>query len=183
MSQFVYHFKPKEMKGSALIPLNKLQNIHPEVYAEQVKKYKGREILLQKRTPILDCLWNDVLHLSPVNPQIILDTWRQEELNISSNVSRIIEVYKIPIERLEESTTICYQCFNYDFENYDSSLDKSWHFKKENFSEQKVVDLKQIEVWKKNNKEGRPLFWYSHTMHVLAQQSIDINNCELILCQ
>ena len=166
-----------------MIPLNQLQEIHPEIYIEQVKKYKGREILLQKRTPILDCFWNDVLHLSPINPQIILDTWKQENIIAHSNVSRIIEVYKIPIELLTESTTICYQSFNYDFNNYNSSLEKSWQFKRVNFQEQKSVDLKQVEIWKNDKKEGRPLFWFGHTMHVLAQQNIDIINCELILCQ
>ena len=49
--------------------------------------------------------------------------------------------------------------------------------------EQKTIDLNQIEFWKDSIKNSRPLFWYSHTMHLLAQQSIDIENCELILCQ
>lgn len=64
---YVYHFKRKNMVGSKLIPLNKLKNIYPDIYKEHVKKYVGREKLLTKNIPLLDCLWNDVLHLSPIN--------------------------------------------------------------------------------------------------------------------
>ncbi|MBY0414229.1 MAG: hypothetical protein K2Q18_08690 [Bdellovibrionales bacterium] len=49
MEQYAYHFKPKEMTGSTLIPLNHLQTTHPEIYSEQIKKYKNREKLLKKR--------------------------------------------------------------------------------------------------------------------------------------
>jgi hypothetical protein len=71
MSQFVYHFKPKNMVGDLLIPLNQLRDKHPMTYAEHVTKYKGREKLLEKTIPLLNCLWNDVLHISPIHPQIV----------------------------------------------------------------------------------------------------------------
>ena len=48
LSQFVYHFKPKGMIGNFLIPLNKLIEKHPEAYNEHIKKYKGREHILQE---------------------------------------------------------------------------------------------------------------------------------------
>lgn len=183
MEQYVYHFKPKEMTGSTLIPLNHLQATHPEIYSEHIKKYKNREQLLQKRVPILNCLWNDVLHLSPINPQIIIDTWRSEGLIGHAGISKSFEVYKIPAKKLREENTICYQSFNYDFENYNPDQEKNWRFIQEKYIELKVVGTEQLSVWHNDMKAGRPFFWYSHTMHVLAEQNIDITGCDIITCQ
>ena len=51
-----------------MYPLNQLKNIYPKVYASRVKNYAGRKWLMGMRFPLLDCLWNDVLHFSPVHP-------------------------------------------------------------------------------------------------------------------
>lgn len=182
MDQFLYHFKPKGMTGNTLMPLNRLQTILPEIYSEHVKKYKNREQLLKKRVPILNCLWNDVLHLSPINPQIILETWEKEGLRAHVGISKSFDVYKIPVKKLIEEKTVCYQSFNFEFNNYDPALEKNWGFKQDNFFELKEVDPKQINVWKNDMKAGRPIFWYSHIMHVLAEQSIDVADCDIITC-
>lgn len=183
MSQYIYHFKPKGMFGDRLIPLNRLREKHPAVYDEHIKKYKGREHLLQETIPLLNCLWNDVLHISPINPQVIIDTWRSEGLYQHAGVPEILEVYKIPVDLLDEEATVCYQSFNFDFNSYDPELDKLWHFQKSSFIEQTEVDPKQLEIWKSDLKNGRRLFWYSHTKHILARQELDTRLCELIICK
>lgn len=182
MSQFVYHFKPKGMSSNRLFPLNRLKDIYPAAYEEHIKKYKGREHLLKEEIEPLGCLWNDVLHLSPINPQRVIDSWRAEAMLQYSGFSGGIEVYKIPIDYLEESTTACYQSYNFDFQCYNPDLDKIWQFEKSSFVEQKDVHPNQLEIWKADMKSGRRLFWYSHTQHILAQQEIDISSCELITC-
>jgi hypothetical protein len=171
------------MSGDLLIPLNTLKATHPEAYSEHVKKYKGREELLQKNIPILNCLWNDVLHISPINPQILLDTWRSEGLFEFSGIKKSIEVFKIPVKLLNDETTVCFQSFNYDFHSKDPNLFKYWNFNQSEFKEQNEVEPKQVEIWKNDIENKRPLFWYSHTMHILAQQTIDTRSCELIVCQ
>lgn len=69
----VYHVVPPNFIGTVLYPLNALQTPLPDIYATQVRKYRGREDLLQHQIPYLDCHWNDVLHFSPVSPQQIHD--------------------------------------------------------------------------------------------------------------
>ncbi|MGZ6440943.1 MAG: hypothetical protein ACXWRU_12865 [Pseudobdellovibrionaceae bacterium] len=183
MSQYAYHFKPQKMSGDFLIPLNGLRETHPATYAEHAKKYKGRETLMEEKIPILECLWNDVLHISPMNPQIIIDTWRKEGLYEHARIPREIEVYKIPTRLILEESTICFQSFNFDFHNYDPSLEKYWKFNHAAFQEQKEVEPKQLEIWQNDFKSGRAFFWYSHTAHILAKQQIDTRKCELIVCQ
>ena len=90
---YIYHFKRKSIKGSELIPLNVQKKLLPEVYNEHVKKYKNREHLLEKRIPILDCLWNDVLHFSPINPQLIWDVFKREGLVPEIRKGEVFEVY------------------------------------------------------------------------------------------
>jgi len=67
----VYHRVPSNLIGSVLYPLNELKRVHPEAAATHLKKYRGREALLNRRIPHLDCLWNDALHLSAVHPSKI----------------------------------------------------------------------------------------------------------------
>lgn len=69
----VYHLVPRHLRGEVLYPLNQLQTIFLDVYEAHVQKYRGRETLLDRRVPFLDCLWNDVLHFSPVHPGQIRD--------------------------------------------------------------------------------------------------------------
>lgn len=65
----LYHISKESMEGSILYPLNELKTIYPTAYEREVKKYVGRESLMERRIPILNCLWNDVIHLTAVHPE------------------------------------------------------------------------------------------------------------------
>jgi hypothetical protein len=64
----LYHRKSPDFHGSVLYPLNVLRDVARDHYERQRAKYAGREHTLLQRVPPLDCLWNDVLHFSPVHP-------------------------------------------------------------------------------------------------------------------
>ena len=68
---FVYHAKRQGFVGERLYPLNALRDKLPEVYNNAVKKYQGREWLLDVVIPPLNALWNDVIHLSLMHPAVI----------------------------------------------------------------------------------------------------------------
>lgn len=67
----VYHLMPKHLAGDALHPLNTLKTLHPEIYAKHIQKYRGREQVVERQIPILNCLWNDVLFLTNVHPEAL----------------------------------------------------------------------------------------------------------------
>ncbi len=180
---FIYHFKRKNMSGNELIPLNRQKEKWPEMHKEHVKKYEGREKLLEKKIPILNCLWNDVLHFSPINPQLILDVYHKENLVPDIRKDEVFEVYKIPVGMLSEEKTVCFQSFNYDFDHYSPELDKYWKFSLSEFEELQEVPKEQIQIWHQDKKAGRVLFWYSHIMHVLSQTTLDISDCEILRCK
>ena len=68
---YIYHRVPHNLTGSILYPLNILKQKFPELYTAHVQKYVGREALPQQSIPPLRCLWNDVLHFSPIHPDLI----------------------------------------------------------------------------------------------------------------
>src|SRR3989344_4084115 len=68
---YLYHRVPKNLQGCFLYPLNELKEKYPVVYAYEVQKYAGRKQLLNRRIPLLNCLWNDVLHFSAAHPKEI----------------------------------------------------------------------------------------------------------------
>jgi hypothetical protein len=74
---FLYHLVPQPLIGDTLYPLNALKHHAPEAYTAHLKKYRGREVLLERTIPLLNCLWNDVLHFSPVHPAAIRDALLQ----------------------------------------------------------------------------------------------------------
>ena len=67
----LYHRVHREMTGNTLYPLNVLKSKYPELYEKYIKKYKNRPHVLEQKIPILDCLWNDVVHLSSIHPMEI----------------------------------------------------------------------------------------------------------------
>jgi len=71
----LYHRVPRNLIGTTLFPLNMLKDLYPEVYHNAVKKYEGREIIMEDVIPLLNCKWNDVIHLSPIHPQELEDAF------------------------------------------------------------------------------------------------------------
>lgn len=71
---YIYHAKRPDFVGDRLYPLNTLKGRLPEVYAGAVKKYEGREWLLDVKVPVLNALWNDVIHFSLMHPYLICET-------------------------------------------------------------------------------------------------------------
>ena len=64
----LFHAVPEQMVGTVLYPLNELAQVDRAAWRRERAKYDGRERVLDVRVPPLECLWNDVLHLSPVHP-------------------------------------------------------------------------------------------------------------------
>ena len=65
------------MVGTVLYPLNELEHVVRDAWLRERAKYAGREHVLEMRVPPLDCLWNDVLHLSPVHAADIVAELRK----------------------------------------------------------------------------------------------------------
>lgn len=102
---YLYHGIPEDMKGGKLIPLSKMLEVDPELWAKYLEKYKWREEILERKIPLLNCLWNDIVQLLPLHPCQLFEV--QKELGL------IIETldykyYQIDSSTLDPSQTIIY---------------------------------------------------------------------------
>lgn len=74
-SMYLYHLKPPHLIGNILYPLNQLRQFAPDVYKNEMKKYDGREWLINSPLPIENVTWNGCVHFSPIDiGEILLKT-------------------------------------------------------------------------------------------------------------
>jgi hypothetical protein len=102
------------MFGDILYPLNTLREINKDTYEFYTSRYKGRETLLEQKIPVLNCLWNDVLHCSPIDLRLIykaLIKAGHHKVKVKN-----IEFFKIPIELLKDIKFVKYK---FDKEIFD----------------------------------------------------------------
>lgn len=67
----LYHWYPPHLIGTMLYPLSQLEQVLPDVYEKALQRYAGREQVPNQQIPLFDCLWRDVIFLSPIAPPTI----------------------------------------------------------------------------------------------------------------
>lgn len=171
--EYLYHRVPDNMVGTILYPLNILKEKNPEIYTEHVKKYEGREELLQSTIPPLNCLWNDVLHFAAVSPQELKSNLVKADTDLPPSAW-----YKIPVSMLEGDKTIVFKyrrdiSLTPDFREYEN-------FDPANINTYKIVPEETIEYYKRKKEEGvRPLLFHQ-VPQILFKGTIDIKDLEIV---
>ena len=64
----LFHQPVSQPRGDAVLPMRQLRDRYPDLYERHLRKYSRRPGLLQTRVEPLDCLWADLIFLSPVHP-------------------------------------------------------------------------------------------------------------------
>lgn len=173
---FIYHRVVPNMHGSVLHPLNELKKLYPEAYAEHVKKYVGREHLLTYRIPLLDCLWNDVIHFTAVAPQELAENLKQGGFDPSQIVWK--QWFKVPVSSLDPAKTIT--CLyrrdkdtlphERDFKPFDPAL----------MNEYRKVPPETIDYYREQwALKQRPLLFHL-VPHILYKGSLETKDFEII---
>jgi len=178
MSKYVYHMVPQGFFGETLYPLNDLKIINKEIYQSQIAKYQDhpyRRTLPSRRIPKLGCLWNDVVHFSPVNPRMVFDTWLSLGVALSG-----VEWFAIPIENLPEGKTAIY---HYRPENF--STDRSEELEDEysllsldDYEELTELRRETIEFYRDWIAQGRKGAFFAFVPHILAQAPVRVEGAK-----
>lgn len=172
---YLYHDVPKVLKGNTLLPQDVLKIQHPEIYEDEVKKYKGRENILTKRIPFLNCSWSEVLFLSPVHPKNIA-----KALKIAGKQStKKIRFYKINPYELHPEKAIVY-LYKYDPMVEEEKEDNFTSFDPRKLPHYNKVPQKTIQYYKKKMKEGRKPLLYHFIPHILYKGELLIKNAKII---
>lgn len=161
------------MCGSVLYPLNELREIYPDVYAAHVKKYDGREVMLTRKIPPLNCLWNDVLHFTAVTPGELKANLAKADIALGSD-----PWFKVPISSIDAGKVVVFpykldQNTRPNFELYEV-------FDLSRMSDYRQVPQETIEYYKQKKAEGAlPLLFYS-LPHVLYKGVVETEGLEVV---
>lgn len=166
---FLYHFVPPDMRGDILYPLNKLKEVYPDIYESASAKYKGRAHVMEQKIPQWNCLWNDVLFLSVLDPAII----KKELQKLGLPFQKEISYYEIDPKTLDKEKTMVYL--------YPSTKKKKDPAVAEDFVPYDPNDLEKyavlpeatIEYFKEAIKENRRPLLYVYIPHVVYNGTLD----------
>jgi hypothetical protein len=172
-SYFVYHGVPKSLEGSILYPLNILKDKYPEVYTKEASKYAGREHVRELEIPALDCLWNDVIHLSAIPPKDL----KKALVDAGMDESVRMRFYQIDPESLNPENCIVY-----------INNKKGGSVASEAFAPYNQEDLPNYSALKQETKdyykerfaEGKRPLMFAYVPHIFYKGSIDISNLPII---
>lgn len=178
---YLYHRKPLDMQGDTLYPLNQLQGKYPPLFNTHVKKYDDRHWVMKQRIPLLDdCLWNDVIFMSAVHPQALLDARRmagfpdmpsQEYYQINpkdlDHAQLAVFLFRPEAKRGQPLT-------HADFAQYsDDDLPR--------YSALRYETVRYFNRLHDEGVEKIPLFW-RYVPHIMYRGSIDISQTRIIAC-
>lgn len=171
----LYHMVPQEMEGTILYPLNVLKRKNPELFKKHFKKYEGREHVTEQFIPTLNCLWNDVLHFTAVDPHEV----KNALLEAGRKDIPELKFYRIDPNLFDPKLTTVYLY---------AQTKKEDDMKEENFEQYipsevgKYTPLPQItkDYYKEKIVKGeRPLFFH-RVPHILYKGSLDVSNLPII---
>ncbi len=169
---YIYHSVPKNLTGDILYPLNVLKEKYPEVYEKEVAKYVGRERVMEQKIPILNCLWNDVLHFSPVHPAKI----KQAMIEAGKDSNYEVQAYKVDSTLIDPAKAVIY------LHRHRELIDDDFL----PFNLDKISELSEVPEFTKNYYQRsfaageRPLI-YQRVPHILYRGTLDIPKLEKII--
>jgi hypothetical protein len=173
---FVYHLMPEPMIGKVLYPLNEMEARLPAEFRTHSKKYEGREELMNEKIPLFNCRWNDVLHFSPINPQIIL----KEITKINPGSRKRKSYLKFKASALDDfPSAYMTHTKNKDDDSFNSNLAKYELFSSKTYKEIKSVPNETIRYWQRAMTAGKPMYWFIYVPHVLVKSHVSINEAEI----
>lgn len=158
--------------GNRLYPLNSLKNILPEIYQKEVRKYTGREWLLDVAIPGLNALWNDVVHFSLMHPSLIYRTL--SEIGFEHHkVSR--EWFEVPVGDLIKAPSVLYRNARKDRSSREYPLSDFEPVKADRVRELSGMPERNLAYYRECfGQKTLPLLW-GFAPHVLVRGELDVS--------
>lgn len=167
---FLYHRVPENMQGTVLFPLNDFKDTMPDIFAKHDAKYSWRREVKDTIIPGLG-KWNDVIHLSPINPQETLDALK----NAGFIYKDKWKIFKIDPLVLDESKLVIMT------KNFE---DGELHPQYEKFSLDTLKKVSHLSPWtlqyyKECKQKGIEPLLYAGSPHVFYKGSIETKDVDV----
>ena len=172
---YFYHGIPEDMKGSELIPLNKMLEVDPDLRAKYLEKYKGREEILERKIPLLDCLWNDVVQLLPLHPHQLFEL--QKELGLITEIPDY-SYYQIDTSVLDPSQAVVY----FKTAPGEENVTVKW-LEDVQLEKLQIIPEATRKYYESIVDTGEPVFNYQFVPHVIYRGTIDASTTQVVNLQ
>jgi hypothetical protein len=169
---YVYHGAPEQMVGRELIPLNQMRDTHPELYALHRAKYEGREEILERQIPLLDCLWNDVLQFLPLHPAKVFKL--QVELGLIPKVPSY-KFFEIDPSLFDSEKAVIF----FKSAPGEENVEVKW-FKDVDLAAIQEIPQATVDYYKTLVGSGELPFNYQFIPHIVYKGSIDVSKTQII---
>jgi hypothetical protein len=163
---------PDPMIGNKIIPLNQMQTIMPRIRAINLEKYQGREEILERKIPLLDCLWNDVVQFLPTHPRKVFEL--QRDLGLIPKVPPY-KFYEINTDSLDPDKLVIF----FKTAPGEENTEVRW-LHDVDLSSLQTVPKATLEYYKSLIGTGELPFNYQFIPHVLYKGTVDITNVNII---
>lgn len=168
--QYLYHAVPGDLKDDKLYPLNTLKEKHPDLYTAKNAKYEGREEVTQQSIPLLDCLWNDVIFLTAVHPQTLLDAYRKA----GGNVDHSLQYFQIDVDSLQKENLVV---AIYTGDAYQKTYEL---YNADNIKEYSTIPDRTIDYFVEQLQQGQLPLYYAYIPHVIYKGAIDTKGLHIV---
>lgn len=170
--QYFYHGVPENMKGDELVPLSKMLELDPGLRAKYLEKYKDREEILERKIPLLDCLWNDVVQLLPLHPYKLFEL--QNELGLIPEIPDY-KYLEINARILDPSQTVVY----FKTAPGEENVTVKW-LKDVDFEELQDIPEATRKYYESMVGTGEPVFNYQFVPHIVYRGVVDTASARTI---
>ena len=169
---YFYHGVPEELKGTQLIPLNRMMEVDPVLREKYLEKYKGREEILERKIPLLDCLWNDVVQLLPLLPRKLFEL--QQELGLITELPNY-RYFRIDPSGLNPDKTVVF----FKTAPGDQHVTVKW-LRDVDLTEIQDIPPATRDYYESMVGTGEPVFNYQFVPHIIYRGSIDVDTATII---
>lgn len=172
--KYLYHMVPEDMQGAILHPLNSLKEVYPELYISKAGKYENRKYIMEQFIPTLQCVWNDVLHFSAINPIELKQALIEAGMNPEE-----MKFYQIDPKLLDPKQTTIYLYQERTIEA-DTDLENFSEYNTEKLIEHSVLSQITKDYYKERISKGEKPLLFVGIPHILHKGSLDISNLPII---
>ena len=170
----LYHLAPKQLIGSALLPLSQLRTRNRQLYERCVRKYEGREDLLDDEIPGLDCRWQDVVFLTALKPGTIRELHEEAGVKVPE-----LSWFQIDPATLEPIRLAIYWYRHSQREQ--KYVPENW----QEFNADLLPELQHVpDATRKHYADaasnGRRPFAFFRTPHILHKGALDVTGCAVV---
>ena len=166
----LFHRKPKDFIGKEIIPLNKMSGSLTVIAEKHFPRYADRPELLKREVEPLKCLWNDVVHFSPIHPAKVRAALEEASYKDLPH----FEYFVIPLSSLDPSRVayVVSELGKYNPARADMPQD---------FMQQAAdIPVSVKEYYQQEFNRGDFPLIYAGTLHVLYKGSVNVENAEVI---